>query len=413
MEDHILIRYGELSLKKSNRKQFINKINSNIKRACRAFKNLTYESRGLRFYIILHQENAEKICNILKKIPGIYSFSVVSRCESNMGEIKKLAQSLVEKEIKKGAKTFKVETNRGDKGFPMTSLEISKEVSKHLFINIPHLKADMHHPEFTLFLDVRQEGTFLFTNIQLGLGGFPAGVLGKTMLMVSGGIDSIVAGYMAVKKGLSIEAVHFAAPPYTSDQAVQKVIDLLETIVPYTEHQEIHLHIVPFTTIQKAIYNSCREDYCITIMRRMMYRITEQLSQVFDAQAIVNGENVGQVASQTLESMATIEAVVKIPVIRPLATFDKQDIIDIAKRIDTYDISIRPYEDCCTVFVPRHPQIKPQIKQAEIEESKFEFIKMINQAVNDTKTFVIKSNEHIDYILYHQDKQIKIDNELF
>lgn len=144
-----------------------------------------------------------------------------------------------------------------------------------------------------------------------------------------------------------------------------------------------------------------------------MYRITEQLSQVFDAQAIVNGENVGQVASQTLESMATIEAVVKIPVIRPLATFDKQDIVDIAKRIDTYDISIRPYEDCCTVFVPRHPQIKPQIKQAEIEESKFEFIKMINQAVNDTKTFVIKSNEHIDCILYHQDKQIKIDNELF
>lgn len=413
MEDHILIRYGELSLKKSNRKQFINKINTNIKRACKEFKNLTYESRGLRFYIILHQEDANQICSILKKIPGIYSFSVVSRCASNMDAMKELAQSLVEKELEKGLRTFKVETNRGDKNFPMTSLEISKEVSKHLFIHIPHLKADVHHPEFTLFLDVRQEGTFLFTNVQLGLGGFPAGVLGKTMLMVSGGIDSIVAGYMAIKKGLSIEAVHFAAPPYTSDQAVQKVIDLLETITSYTEYQEIYLHIVPFTAIQKAIYAHCREDYCITIMRRMMYRITEQLSQKRNARAIVNGENIGQVASQTLESMATIESVVDIPVLRPLVTFDKQEIVDIAKHMGTYDISIRPYEDCCTVFVPRHPQIKPQIKQAELEENKFAFSEMIEKAVNDTKKITIKNNHHVDYMTYNQNHFIPIDTELF
>ena len=283
MEDHILIRYGELSLKKSNRKQFINKINANIKRALKEFSQLAYESRGLRFYIILNGEDSSKISEILKKIPGIYSFSVVSRCDSNINAIKEQALILVKKEFENGAKTFKVETNRGDKTFPLNSLEISKEVARHLFINLENLKADVHNPNFVLYLDVRQEGTFLFTKIEMGLGGFPAGVLGKTMLMVSGGIDSIVAGYMAVKKGMTIEAIHFVAPPYTSDLAVQKVIDLLETIIPYTEYQAINLHIIPFTEIQKAIYDNCREDYCITIMRRMMYRITEQVAKQLNA----------------------------------------------------------------------------------------------------------------------------------
>lgn len=411
MEDHILIRYGELSLKKANRKQFINRMNANIKRACKEFMNLTYESRGLRFYILLNGEDSTQISSILKKIPGIYSFSVVSRTKSNMDDIKQMAQSLVEKELAKGAKTFKVETNRGNKAFPLTSLEISKEVSRYLFLHIPNLKADVHHPDFVLSLDVRFEGTFLFTTVEMGLGGFPAGVLGKTMLMVSGGIDSVVAGYMTIKKGMNVEAIHFAAPPYTSDLAVQKVIDLLETIIPYTEYQSINLHIVPFTTIQKAIYDNCREDYCITIMRRMMYRITEQLANKFNALAIVNGENIGQVASQTLESMGTIEDVVKMPIIRPLATFDKQDIVDVAKKIGTYDISIRPYEDCCTVFVPKHPQIKPQIRQAELEENKFQFTEMIDDAVKNIERISLKKNTHFDYLAYKN--KIVMDETLF
>lgn len=413
MEDHILIRYGELSLKKSNRKQFINKINANIKRALKEFSQLAYESRGLRFYIILNGEDSSKISEILKKIPGIYSFSVVSRCDSNINAIKEQALILVKKEFENGAKTFKVETNRGDKTFPLNSLEISKEVARHLFINLENLKADVHNPNFVLYLDVRQEGTFLFTKIEMGLGGFPAGVLGKTMLMVSGGIDSIVAGYMAVKKGMTIEAIHFAAHPYTSDLAVQKVIDLLETIVPYTEYQAINLHIIPFTEIQKAIYDNCREDYCITIMRRMMYRITEQVAKQLNALAILNGENVGQVASQTLESMATIEDVVRMPVIRPLATFDKQDIVDVSRKIGTYDISIRPYEDCCTVFVPKHPQIKPSLKQAEIEENKIAFNEMINTAVEKRERIVLKNNSHCDYFTYVNKNLNAIDDNLF
>ena len=405
MEDHILIRYGELALKKSNRKQFINRINNSIKRALSGYDKLNYDARGLRFYIILNGENSAPIIEKLKKIPGIYSFSVVSRCESNIESIAALATILLNEEFKKGMKTIKVDTNRGDKHFPMTSLEITKEVSRHLFRNIQGLKADVHNPELTLHLDVRYEGTFIFTNIIMGMGGMPAGSIGKVMLMVSGGIDSVVAGYLTIKKGMSIEAVHFAAPPYTSDLAVQKVIDLLEKLSPYTEYQNINLHIVPFTEIQKSIYDYCREDYCITIMRRMMYRITTKLSEKHKCIAIVNGESIGQVASQTLESISTIGEVTSMPVIRPLATFDKSEIIKIATSIDTYDISIRPYEDCCTVFVPKHPQIKPLNTKAREEELKFDFEPMIEKAVNETNTLVIKSSKHLS-IFENNDEDI-------
>lgn len=405
MEDHILIRYGELALKKSNRKQFINRINNSIKRALSGYDKLNYDARGLRFYIILNGENSAPIIEKLKKIPGIYSFSVVSRCESNIESIAALATTLLNEEFKNGMKTIKVDTNRGDKHFPMTSLEITKEVSRHLFRNIQGLKADVHNPELTLHLDVRYEGTFIFTNIIMGMGGMPAGSIGKVMLMVSGGIDSVVAGYLTIKKGMSIEAVHFAAPPYTSDLAVQKVIDLLEKLSPYTEYQNINLHIVPFTEIQKSIYDYCREDYCITIMRRMMYRITTKLSEKHKCIAIVNGESIGQVASQTLESISTIGEVTSMPVIRPLATFDKSEIIKIATSIDTYDISIRPYEDCCTVFVPKHPQIKPLKTKAREEELKFDFEPMIEKAVNETNTLVIKSSKHLS-IFENNDEDI-------
>lgn len=410
MENHILIRYGELSLKKTNRKQFTNRITNHIKRALKEFKNLTYESRGLRFYIMLNDNDSKPIIEILKKIPGLYSFSVVSRCESKLEDICEMAKELVVKELTTGKKTFKVETNRGDKNFPLTSIEITKEVSRYLFKNIEGLKADVHNPDFILNLDVRLEGTFIFTNTYMGLGGLPAGCLGKTMLMVSGGIDSVVAGFLAIKKGMTIEAVHFAAPPYTSDMAVQKVIDLLEVIAPYSEYLGINLHIVPFTEIQKAIYDHARDDYCITIMRRMMYRITERLANKLGALAIVNGENVGQVASQTLESMNTIESVATIPVIRPLATFDKQDIVDISVKIKTYDISILPYEDCCTVFVPKHPQIKPQLASTIKEEAKIDFEPMIERAIENTERIVLKANRHCDYVLRNKEKQQNTNN---
>lgn len=408
MEDHILIRYGELSLKKTNRRQFVQKVTNSIKRALKDFEALEYESRGMRFYIHLHNTPSTDVIKVLQRIPGLYSFSVVERANSNIDDICVSAKSLVENELKEGKKTFKVETNRADKNFPMTSLEISKEVARYLFKNIPNLQADVHNPDFTLDLDVRVEGAFLFTKTYMGMGGLPAGSLGRATLMISGGIDSVVAGYLTIKKGVSIDAIHYASPPYTSDMALQKVIDLLEIIAPYTEYQSINLYVVPFTKLQSAIYEHVREDYGITIMRRMMYRIGERITNERGNLAIVNGENIGQVASQTLESMNTINSVVKIPVIRPLATFDKSEITDIAVKIGTYETSIKPYEDCCTVFVPKHPQIKPMIKIAEREEQKFDYESLIDEACTNVERIVIKANRHYDYI----NKKLSVDEKL-
>lgn len=392
MNDHILIRYGELSLKKSNRNQFIKKINNHIERALKSFPNLTFEARGLRFYIILNGEDEKPLIPILKKIPGIYSFSVVARCKSNIEDIKRLALEVLKEKDYQSAK-FKVDTNRGDKNFPMTSQEITREVSRELFRNLQGLKADVHNPDFVLNIDVRYEGTFIFTDIIMGLGGFPAGILGKTMLMISGGIDSVIAGYEVIKKGMDVEAIHFASPPHTSDMALQKVVDLLQELTIYTSNQNINLHVVPFTKIQDEIYKHVREDYGITIMRRMMYRIAEKLAISQNALAIVNGESIGQVASQTLESMGVINEVTSMPVIRPLATLDKSDIIEKAMKIGTYDISIRPYEDCCTVFVPKHPQIKPRLDVAILEENKFDYQALIEEAISNIEVIRLRSDK--------------------
>jgi thiamine biosynthesis protein ThiI len=275
----------------------------------------------------------------------------------------------------------------------MTSQDITKEVSRTLFKNLEGLKADVHHTDFILNIDVRYEGTFIFTDIIMGLGGFPSGILGKTVLMISGGIDSVIAGYEVIKKGMDVEAVHFASPPHTSDMALQKVVDLLQELTIYTSNQNINLHVVPFTKIQDEIYKHVREDYGITIMRRMMYRIAERMAQKENALAIVNGESVGQVASQTLESMAVINNVTSMPIIRPLATLDKSDIIEKSVKIGTYDISIRPYEDCCTVFVPKHPQIKPRLDTAIAEENKFEYEALIEEAINNTEVIRLRSDK--------------------
>lgn len=398
MEKHILIRYGELSLKKSNRNQFTQRIIQHIKTALAHFPNLVFQNKGLRYYIVLNDHDPEEIIPILKKIPGIYSFSVVYRCESALESIKNAALEIMQQELAKGKRTFKVETNRAYKQFPLTSLEISQTVASYLFKSLPDLKADMRHPDFTLFLDVRDEGTYIYTEVILGMGGFPAHIQGKGLLMVSGGIDSVVAGYLAIKKGVEIEAVHFPSPPYTSDNALQKVVDLLEQLAPYTLNGTILLHVVPFTTLQQLIYQYVREDYGITIMRRMMYRISERLAKKIQAEIIINGESIGQVASQTLESMSVINSVVTMPVIRPLAMMDKEEIINIARDIGTYDISIRPFEDCCTVFVPRHPQIKPRLHVAEKEEQNFDFEKSVEEAMKRIETIVLSTKQHYQVV---------------
>jgi thiamine biosynthesis protein ThiI len=402
MYNHISIRYGELSLKKSNRNQFIKQITNHIKSILKPYPNLEFDSRGMRFYVILNNEPLDEIIPLLKKVPGLYSFSPVAKCDSNLDDIKELALQVLRQE-ELANKTIKVDTNRANKNIALTSLEITKEISRHLFKNIENLKANVHTPDITINVDVRDEGTFIFTKIYYGLGGLPSGSLGKAMLMVSGGIDSVMAGYEVIKKGIDIEAIHFASPPYTSDMAVQKVVDLLEVLTTYKHDQKILLHIVPFTKIQDAIYQNVREDYGITIMRRMMYRIATMVSERQKALAIVNGENVGQVASQTLESLSVIGEVTKMPVIRPLATLDKSDIIEKARLCGTYDISIRPYEDCCTVFVPKHPQIKPRLDVAIKLESSFEWETLINEAVQNIEHIVLRSDQKYQVIKVEDD----------
>lgn len=391
MYNHILIRYGELSLKKANRNQFIKLVNNHIKKALSIFTKLQFESDYMRFYVILNGEDADAVVEVLKTIPGIYSFSKVSRCESDLEEIKALALNTL-KNLDLTNKTFKVETNRANKNFTMTSLEITKEISRHLFRNIDNLKADVHNPDITINVDVRLEGTFIYTESIYGMGGLPSSSLGKAMLMISGGIDSVVAGLEVVRRGMDIEAIHYASPPYTSDMALQKVVDLLQVITKYKSDCKILLHVVPFTNIQKSIYENVRDDYGITIMRRMMYRIAERVAKKQKALTIVNGENIGQVASQTLESIFVINNVTNMPIIRPLATFDKKDIIEKAIKYGTYDISIRPYEDCCTVFVPKHPQIKPRLDVAVDLENKFDYESLIDEAINNIQHIVLTSN---------------------
>ena len=391
MYNHILIRYGELSLKKANRNQFIKLVNNHIKKALSIFTKLQFESDYMRFYVILNGEDADAVVEVLKTIPGIYSFSKVSKCESNLEEIKALALNTL-KNLDLTNKTFKVETNRANKNFTMTSLEITKEISRHLFRNIDNLKADVHNPDITINVDVRLEGTFIYTESIYGMGGLPSSSLGKAMLMISGGIDSVVAGLEVVRRGMDIEAIHYASPPYTSDMALQKVVDLLQVITKYKSDCKILLHVVPFTNIQKSIYENVRDDYGITIMRRMMYRIAERVAKKQKALTIVNGENIGQVASQTLESISVINNVTNMPIIRPLATLDKKDIIEKAIKYGTYDISIRPYEDCCTVFVPKHPQIKPRLDVAVDLENKFDYESLIDEAINNIQHIVLTSN---------------------
>jgi thiamine biosynthesis protein ThiI len=360
------------------------------------YSGLRFEDRGIRYYIHLNGNDPAGIIEKLKKIPGIFSFSLVQKTNSNIEDIKKLALDIMTEEMKDVTigKTFKIETQRGDKNFSLTSPEITQEVGRHLFRNIPNLKADMYHPDLMLSIDVRVEGTFIFTKVESGLGGLPSGILGKGLLMISGGIDSPVSGYLALKKGIDVEAIHFASPPYTSRQAEQKVIDLLEIISAYSYHQSVTLHVIPFTAIQEAIYKNCQIDYGITIMRRMMYRIAEKVASDVQALAIINGESVGQVASQTLDSMNVINRVIQLPVIRPVATMDKQEIIQISREIKTFETSIKPFEDCCTVFVPKHPQTKPKLEDSVAEENKIPYETLITEAINNRRIYKCSASQH-------------------
>ncbi len=378
-----MVRFGELSTKGKNKKDFVNMLARNIKHALKSFISLTYDVLYDHIYVNLHDEDYEPILNILKDISGIQALSLVIKIESDIELIKKTALMLMKESE---GKTFKVTCKRSNKRFPLISDEIIRQVAPVILKNTT-FKVDVHKPDIKLAIEVRDEGTYLSTKTVLASGGYPIGVAGKAVMMLSGGIDSPVATYLLMKRGVIVECIHFASPPYTSEAVIDKLTDILHELNRY--QYKIRLHIVPFTKIQTKIYEVADESYAITIMRRMMYRLANALADKLNCLAIANGESIGQVASQTLDSMGVIEKVASLPIIRPLAVMDKLDIIKIAKQINTYDISIRPYEDCCTIFAPKNPKTKPRLHEVLFYEEKFDFASLIKEALDKIKVITI------------------------
>lgn len=388
MERVILIKYGEMTTKKGNRNFFVNTLYNNIKEKLKDF-DVKIRKEISRMYIEFHDEDLEKIKERINNIFGIHTYHIAYIINSNLDEI--ISKS-IEIMSKYPGKTFKVDTKRSDKNFPIQSMDMSRQVGGAILKNIKDMKVDVHHPDVLLNIEIRPYKSYIYTKTYYGLGGYPVGTQAKGMLMLSGGIDSPVAGYLALKRGVHLDAVYFEAIPHTSIEARNKVIELSRKLSKYTN--KINLHIVPFTEIQEAIYKNIDPTYCITIMRRMMYRITESLAKKHNALIIVNGESIGQVASQTLTSMSVINHVTNMPVIRPVACLDKLEIIDIAKKIDSYETSILPYEDCCTIFVPKHPVINPTLEKCIAYEKNFDFKPMIEEAIE--KTFTIKVEQQLE-----------------
>ncbi len=385
MDQVILIKYGELTTKKGNRKFFINTLHNNIKNKLSNYE-IKINKEHSRMYIFFKGEDLDNIINDIGDIFGIHMYHVATVVPS---EEEKINEKVLE--IAKDTKfnTFKIETKRSDKKFPIASMDFSRNLGGVLLKNINNIKVEVINPEVLIKVEIREENTYIYTENYKGIGGYPVGTQPKGLLMLSGGIDSPVAGYLTLKRGVTVEAVYFEALPHTSLNARNKVIKLSEKLKKYAP--KFKLHVVNFTPIQEEIYQKCNETYCITIMRRMMYRIMEEIAKREKGFVIINGESIGQVASQTLSSMSVINEVTSMPIIRPVSCLDKVEIIDIAKKIDTYETSILPFEDCCTVFVPKHPVINPKLDIAIKEEEKIEYKELIDKAVNSIKVIDIKT----------------------
>ncbi|MCU9614218.1 tRNA 4-thiouridine(8) synthase ThiI [Caldibacillus lycopersici] len=391
--DQILIRYGEISTKGKNRTFFVDKLRRNLKYVLNEYKNIKIRADRDRMYIQLNGEEWENIAGKLQKVFGIQSFSPVVKVSKDIEQVKEQALIIFQK-LQASGKTFKVSTKRSDKEYPYDTNELNYLLGSHLLQNIDSLTVDVHHPDLELKVEVRKDAIYLTCEVIKGAGGMPVGSSGKAMLMLSGGIDSPVAGYLSMKRGLKLEAVHFYSPPFTSERSKQKVLDLGKKLAQVSG--QFIIHIVPFTEIQQLIQEHVPENYTMTITRRMMLRITEEIRHRQEALAIVTGESLGQVASQTLESMFTINEVTNTPIIRPLVTMDKNDIIDVAREIDTLEISNRPYEDCCTVFTPAQPKTKPKRENAHKYEGYMDFEALIKKAVEGVETIIVNAGDSLE-----------------
>ena len=397
MRKLIIIKYGELTTKKGNINLFINTLSKNIKTY---LGNYNYEEKhdAGRMFIIPEDNNYDEILDILKHVFGLHEINL--GYETKTKELEELGSEILALLKNKEFTTFKVQTKRSDKTYPINSMEISRKMGGIILKNIPNINVDVNNPEITINIEIRKDYTYFYFDVINGLGGYPVGVAGKGLLMLSGGIDSPVAGYLAIKRGVKLEAVYFESPPHTSEQAKDKVLKLARKLALYN-NTYVKVHVINFTPIQEAILKNIPHEYLITIMRRMMYRISKRIALMENCKILVNGESIGQVASQTLNSMSVINHVVDIPVIRPVACLDKLEIIDIAKKIDTYETSILPFIDCCTIFVPDHPVINPELSKCEEYETFIPYEDLIKDAIKSKEVIKVElkeTNNHADLL---------------
>ncbi len=392
MKEIILGKYGEIALKGNNKNIFEDVLVRNVKRRLNCFGEFDISRAQSTMYINPVNVNTD-INEIVEKVQKIFGFAKVSKAlilEKNWDDIKKNAPEYLEDDLSM-AKTFKVVAKRADKRFPLDSPKICMELGGVLLEKFPHLTVDVHNPEVTVTVEIREKNAFIHSKALDGAGGMPVGTSGRGLLLLSGGIDSPVAGYMLGKRGMEISAIHFESPPYTSERARMKVESLASKMAEYCGH--INFYCVPFTKIQEEIRHNCAEELFTIIMRRIMMEIAQRVADHQKLNCLITGESIGQVASQTMQAIMCTDIVARIPVFRPVIGMDKSEITEISRKIDTYDISIEPYEDCCTVFTPKHPRTKPNIMLVENEQSRFDFEPLIAEAVENTKAYMIEAQK--------------------
>lgn len=385
MKQIVLGRVGEITLKGLNRPRFEKALRQNIRRALKDIPALEVKMEKGRFYVE-HEGDQQEVIERLRRVFGVVSLSPVYRVPPQLEAIREKALLIMQECVREGKKVFKVQARRAKKDFPHGSLELNHLVGAHILRNIPGLKVDVHNPEVTIHVEVR-ENAYVYGQIIPGPGGLPTGTAGKAMLLLSGGIDSPVAGYLIMKRGVVVEGVHFYSFPFTGEKSLEKVIDLARILATY--QGKFKLHVIHFTEIQKAIFEHCPEEYFTIIMRRMMMRIANRLCTLNGGKALVTGESLGQVASQTMESIMATEEVAEFPVYRPLIGMDKMEIIALAEKIGTYKTSILPYEDCCTVFVPRHPKTRPRLEKVHAAEKDLPVEPLLTEALPASETLFI------------------------
>lgn len=378
----IMVRYGELSTKGKNRRSFIMQLAQNVRQALSDFPEIKIHAERDRMHLLLNGVDGDIVIPKLAKIFGIQNFSPSVRVEKEVQSLKQAVQEIMQ-EIYTGKETFKIIAKRSDHSFELDSNELNQALGNAVIDVFPDIQVQMRKPDIELRVEIRRDGAYLSYETIKGAGGLPVGTSGKGMLMLSGGIDSPVAGYYAMKRGVEIEAVHFASPPYTSEQALQKAKDLTVKLTPYVG--KIEFIEVPFTEVQEEIKRVVPQGYWMTITRRMMLRLTDEIRRIRHGLVILNGESLGQVASQTLQSMVAINEVTNTPIIRPVATMDKLEIIEVAEQIDTFDLSIQPFEDCCTIFAPPQPKTRPRLEKVHQYEERLDIDGMIERALAGLK----------------------------